>query len=71
MSNQSEQAKNMEVEIALERQEIATRFQLLPTFATVPDLDVTLPTLPDVGRLLKFKTAATESGSGGRHLEFR
>ena len=61
-----------EVEITLERQEIATRFQLDTTiFATMPVLNMTSPTLPDVERLLKFKTAAAETGNGGRHLEFR
>ncbi len=41
-----------------------------PIFSTKPDSDVTLSTLSDVGRLPKFKMAAIETGSGGRHLEF-
>jgi len=37
----------------------------------MPDSDMTLSTLIDVGRLLKFKMAAIETGIDGRHLEFR
>ena len=42
-----------------------------PTFSTMPDMDMALSTLSDVGRLPKFKMAAIETGSGGHHLEFR
>ena len=36
------------------------------------DVDMTLyMTLSDVDRLPKFKMAAIETGSSGRHLEFR
>jgi len=42
-----------------------------PIFSTIPNMDMTLSTLSDVGRLPKFKMAAVETGSGGRHLEFR
>jgi hypothetical protein len=35
------------------------------------DMDMTLSTLSDVGRLPKFKMVAIESGSRARHLEFR
>ena len=41
------------------------------TFSAIPDSDMTLSTLSDVGRLPKFKMAAIETGSGGRHREFR
>ncbi len=40
-------------------------------FSTMPDMDKALSTLSDVGRLPKFKMAVIETGSGGRHLEFR
>ena len=42
-----------------------------PIFSTMPDMDMALSTLFDVGRPPKFKMAAIETGSGGRHLEFR
>jgi len=42
-----------------------------PMFSTMPDMNVTLSTLSDAGRLPKFKMATIETGSGGRHLEFR
>ncbi len=42
-----------------------------PIFLTMPDMDMALSTLSDVGRLPKFKMAAIETGSGGRYLEFR
>ncbi len=39
--------------ITIERFERATRFQrLTPTFATMPDMSVTLPMLTDVGYLI-------------------
>ncbi len=40
-------------------------------FSAMPDMDMALSTLSDVGRLPKFKMEAIEIGSGGRHLEFR
>jgi len=41
------------------------RFQLItPTFAAKADLDMTLSTLLDVGRLPKFKNSVTETGCG-------
>jgi hypothetical protein len=40
-------------------------------FSTMPDFDVTLSSLSDIGGLAKFKMAAIETGSGARHLEFR
>jgi len=40
-------------------------------FSTMPDSDITLSTLSDVGRLPKLKMAAIETGSDIRHLEFR
>ncbi len=42
-----------------------------PIISTMPDMDMTLPKLSEVGRLLKFKMAVIETGSGGRHVEFR
>ncbi len=41
-----------------------------PIFSTMPDMDMTLSTLSDVGRLPKLKMAAIETGtgSGDRHL---
>ncbi len=36
----------------------------------MPDMNMIQSTLSDVGRLPKFKLAAIETGSGGRHLEF-
>ena len=42
-----------------------------PIFSTMPDMNMTLSTLSDVGRLPKFKMAAIETGSSGHHLEFR
>ncbi len=42
-----------------------------PIFSTMPDMNMTLSTLSDVGRLHKFKMAVIKTGSGGRHLEFR
>ena len=53
-----------EVEIKFER-EIALQFQLLlHIFSAMPDLAMTLSTLPDVGMLSKIKMAATETGNG-------
>jgi len=46
-------------------------FYPLPYFRTMPDSDMTLSTLSDVAQLPKFKMAAIETASGGRHLEFR
>ncbi len=40
-------------------------------FSTMPDMDMALSTLSDVDQLPKFKMAAIETGSGGRHLEVR
>ena len=42
-----------------------------PIFSTMPDMDMALSTLSDVGLLPKYKIATIETGSGGRHLEFR
>ena len=38
-----------EMKTIIERDELAKRFQRLPTFATMPDSSVTLSTLLDVG----------------------
>ena len=48
---------------------MAPRFQLLPLYFGLgyDSVDFVL----DVGRLMKFKMAATETGSRGLHLEFR
>ena len=35
------------------------------------DMDDSIDYVSDVGRLEKFKMAAVETESGGRHLEFR
>ena len=45
--------------------------KLNPTFVTVPDSPVILPTLSDIRWLPEFKMVATASGFKGRHLEFR
>ena len=57
------------MEITFERREMAPRFQLLPLYFGLgyDSVDFVL----DVGRLMKFKMAATETGSRGLHLEFR
>ncbi len=40
---------NPEVEMTLERKDLLKRFQWLPsTFSTMPDLDMILPTWPDI-----------------------
>jgi hypothetical protein len=40
----------LEVEITFEQKEVAKRFQRLTlTFSTMPDLDMSLPTPPDIG----------------------
>jgi hypothetical protein len=39
-------------------------------FSTMPGTHKSLSMSSDVGRLPKFKMAAIETGSGGRHLEF-
>ncbi len=41
-----------------------------PIFSTMPDMDMALSTLSDVGRLRRLNMAAIETGSGGLHLEF-
>ena len=48
---------------------MAPRFQLLPLYFGLgyDSVDFVL----DVGRLMKFKIAATETGSRSLHLEFR
>ncbi len=52
---------NPEVEKALERKELAKRFQRLPRiFSIMPDSDMTLPTWPDIGRYDEFKMSATK-----------
>ncbi len=42
-----------------------------PILSAVPDSGMTLSALSDVGRLPEFKMASMETGSAGRHLEFR
>ena len=46
---------------------MAPRFQLLPLYFGLGYVDF----VSDVGRLMKLKMAATETGSLGLHLEFR
>ncbi len=70
----------MEVEITFERKELEKRFQTATaTFSTVPDLDLALPTQPDIGQHRKPEMSATKSevqtGSGNniewKELEMR
>jgi hypothetical protein len=62
-----------EVVITFERWEMEPRFQLTPILSDCPIRiwHCRASTLSDVGRLPKFKIAVMETGSGGRHLEFR
>jgi len=50
-----------EVEMALERKELAKRIQRLPrSFSTMLDSDMTLQTWPDIGRHQDLKMSATK-----------
>ncbi len=40
---------NPEVEMSRERKELAKRFKRLPTYLTMPDSDMILPTWSDIG----------------------
>ena len=52
---------NPEVEMALERKELAKRFQRLPrSFSTMLDSDMTLQTWLDIGRHQDLKMSATK-----------
>jgi len=52
-----------EVEITFERKEMATRFQRLPIFSTIPDSDMPMTTWPDVGRHGKRTMSMMQTGS--------
>jgi hypothetical protein len=51
-------------EITFKRLEISTRFQQLSSHFTRPDVDTTLPTSADVGRLPKFRMVVTKTRRG-------
>ncbi len=53
--------KNTEMEMALERKELAKRFLRLPRlFSIMLDSDMTLQTWPDIGRHQNLKMSATK-----------
>jgi len=54
-------ATEPEVEIAVERKVLAMRFQTAtPTFSTMPDSEMSLPTRPDIGQHRKPEVSAME-----------